>query len=846
MGEVYRATDTKLNRDVALKILPEQFASDSQRMGRFQREAEVLASLDHPNIGQIYGIEEAGQTKALVLQLIEGPTLADKIAQGPIPVEEALKIALQMAEGLEAAHEKGVIHRDLKPANIKITPEGQVKILDFGLAKALEAEVPVSSLSQSPTLTNAATQAGVILGTAAYMSPEQAKGKPVDKRADVFAFGAVLYEMLTGKRAFEGEDVSDTLASILAREPDYTRLPANLHPRLPELLDRCLGKDPKRRWQAIGDVRIEIEQVLGNPTIATIETVAGIEPQSRLRLVAPWLLVSALSASLIIGFAAWNLYTPAPLMNAVSHLSVDIRPAQRLGGPPAATCCPQILTRTSIALSPDGRQFVFAGWNGGAQQLYRRSLDQSEAQAIPGTEGAANPFFSPDGEWVGFWAAGQLKKIALAGGPPVPLCETGMIFGASWETNDFIVFAGSEGGLQSVSAEGGAPRRLTEMETEQASWSHRLPWVLPGGDAVLFTIFKLSQRWDEAQVAVQSLITGERRVLIEGGAHPMYTPTGHLIFARLGTLWAAPFDVSTLTVTSPAVPVLEGVTQAANLSGMPVDTGAAQFSVSTSGTLLYAPGGLLQTDSRALVWVDRRGRTEPLNVPRGEYWNPRVSPDGQRVAVSDQAQNAVFVFDLRRNIVQRLQGAGLNVGTWSPDSREIVFGWIETGPRNLFRQLADGSQPPQRLTRSPNMQFAGPWSPDGAELLVMEQRADSGADILVLKPDQPDELLRPLLTDAFDEEQPALSPDGRWLAYTSNESGRNEVYMRAYPDLQEKQQISNDGGYINMVAGWRRALLSPAEADRRRRESYDGGRNHGRPILSGWNTDSAFSGAVSG
>ena len=594
MGEVYRATDTKLNRDVALKILPEQFASDSQRMGRFQREAEVLASLDHPNIGQIYGIEEAGATKALVLQLIEGPTLADRIAQGPIPVEDALKIALQIAEGLEAAHEKGVIHRDLKPANIKVTPEGQVKILDFGLAKALEGEAPDSSLSQSPTLTNAATQAGVILGTAAYMSPEQAKGKAVDKRADIFAFGAVLYECLTGKRAFEGEDVSDTLASILAREPDWEVLQPNLHPRLREVLERCIEKDLKKRFRDVVDVVVDIEKVLADPAGLLIQPVAEVVqvgPASKL----PW--VAAIVLGIVVaGVAGWILRPtdPQPVAARFYHELPEGQVFTREG-------------RGLVAVSPDGSQIVYVA----NSQLYLRNLDELEAHSIQGTDvDPTSPFFSPDGEWVGYYSTSdrQLKKIATIGGAPVTLYDATLPFGTSWGSGDTVVYGQPEG-IMGVSANTGVAELV--IPTEKGEQVHG-PQVLPGGEWVLLTLTSASgfTRWDEAQIVVQSLESGERKFLWEGGSDARYVPTGHLVYALEDVLFALPFDLASLEVSGVPVPMVEGIQRAR----APItNTASANYGFSDHGTLIYVPGAAVGRPS-ILALTDRNGVVEPLDV----------------------------------------------------------------------------------------------------------------------------------------------------------------------------------------------------------------------------------------
>ena len=596
MGEVYRATDTKLNRDVALKILPERFASDSQRMGRFQREAEVLASLDHPNIGQIYGIEEAGQTKALVLQLIEGPTLAERIAKGPIPVEEALKIALQMAEGLEAAHEKGVIHRDLKPANIKITPEGQVKILDFGLAKALEGETPPdSSLSQSPTLTAAATQAGVILGTAAYMSPEQAKGNQTDTRSDTWGFGAVVYEMLTGKRAFEGEDVSDTLAAVLRAEIDWSRLPSETPASMRRLLERCLNRDLRRRLADIREARIVVEDYLEDPSVALVHPAADAV-QAPPRRILPW--VAALILAVITGVAGWNLRPtePQPVAARFYHELPEGQAFTRTGQP-------------LVAVSPDGGKVVYVA----NQQLYLRNLAEMEARPIQGTDEDPNqPFFSPGGEWVGYYsmADSQLKKISTMGGAPVTLCDAANPWGGSWGSDDTIVYGQSEG-IMRVSANGGTPELVFPTEVgEQVSG----PQILPGGEWVLFTLTRATglTRWDEAQIVVQSLESGERQILWEGGSDARYVPTGHLVYALEDVLFALPFDLASLEVSGGPVPVVEGVRRSSNPQ---FNQASANYGFSALGTLIYVPGSTAATRRSILALADRSGDVEPLDVP---------------------------------------------------------------------------------------------------------------------------------------------------------------------------------------------------------------------------------------
>ena len=615
MGVVYRATDTKLNRDVALKILPEQFASDSQRMGRFQREAEVLASLDHPNIGQIYGIEEAGQTKALVLQLIEGPTLAERIAQGPIPVEDALKIALQMAEGLEAAHEKGVIHQDLKPANIKITPEGQVKILDFGLAKLFEEESPITDISQSPTLTAAATRAGVILGTAAYMSPEQASGEVTDKRADTWSFGVVLFEMLTGRQMFTGKTVAHVLADVLRAEPDWNSLPASLHPRLRMLLERCLEKEAKDRLSGISDARVDIQKALADPSGVLVQPTGDVV-QAPPRRILPWVAATALVSVLIAGVAAWNLKPEAP--GTVSRFSHVLPEGQEFTG----------TGRTVVAVSPDGSRMVYAA----NRQLYVRAMDALDSTPIPGTdEFPMVPFFSPDGQWIGYWSNfdRQLKKIAVSGGTPVTLSDTENPLGAPvWGTDDMIVW-GQREGIMRVSANGGTPELLIAAAAEGGLAA---PQMLPGGSSVLLT--RGSDLPISGEVVVHSLESGEQKILF-AGVSAKYVSTGHIVYTVDDVLFAVPFDLDRLEVVGGPVAMVEGVR-----GNLP------HYAVSDSGSLVFVPGGVEPT--RSLALVDRDGRVERLNMPPREYLSPRLSPDGQKVVVQtvEDAGNVIWVYDL--------------------------------------------------------------------------------------------------------------------------------------------------------------------------------------------------------
>jgi serine/threonine protein kinase len=528
MGEVYQAKDTKLGREVAIKVLPEEFARDTDRVARFQREAKLLASLNHPNIAAIYGLEESEGLHFLVMELIEGDTLRDRIKSGPIPVEEALRLALQMAEALEAAHEKGVIHRDLKPANIKVTPNGKVKILDFGLAKAYVRDQENMSPMDSPTISAAATQQGVILGTAAYMSPEQARGKPVDKRSDIWAFGVVLYEMLTGRQVFTGETVSDTLASVLAREPAWQSLPPNLHPRIIFLLERCLKKEPKDRYSGINDARVEIQEVLADPSGAFVQPVTTTKPRKKLRLGIPWVAAALVLGGIIVGVAVWYLKPTEP--RQVMRFYHELPEDQTF----------RLTSASVVDLSADGTKIVYVA----NQQLFLRDLNELMSRPIQGTnENPTTPIFSPDGLWVGYYSSEdrQWKKITVSGGAPVTLCDAGLPAGATWGSENTILFEEGPGGIKRISGNGGTPELLIE---EKEGKRFHGPQALPGGEWVLFSISGENVRsWDDAQIVAQSLKTGERKILVSGGSDARYIPTGHLVYALGDVLYAKAFDV---------------------------------------------------------------------------------------------------------------------------------------------------------------------------------------------------------------------------------------------------------------------------------------------------------------
>jgi serine/threonine-protein kinase len=802
MGEVYRARDSRLNRDVALKVLPDRDGSDPQRLARFRREAQILASLNHPHIATIHGLEESGDRWALVLELVEGPTLADRIATGgALPLDQALAIAKQIAEALEAAHEHGVVHRDLKPANVKLRPDGTVKVLDFGLAKAFDPTSPGDDGAESPTITSPAmTRLGMILGTAAYMSPEQARGRAMDKRTDVWAFGCVLYEMLTGARAFEGDDATETVGFVVAKEPRWDRLPPDTPPAIRRLLQRCLKKDRNERLRDIGDVRLEIVEVMKGASADVLPAAAAAPAKWTPRHIAI-AAAGVVLAAIVGGSAVWLATRSAQPRAAlrISRLLMDLAPADRLRALPGDDVADGYVSRTSFALSPDGRTIVFSGARGGEQQIYVRPLDRLEAAPIPGTEGGNSPFFSPDGQWLGFWAQGALRRVRLTGGPPVLICATPPIFGASWTTDQRIVFAQQLGGLLRIPVDGGTPEPLTKLDAARREMSHRLPQVLPGNQAVLFTVTRRTYpTWDgdDAEVAVQSLSTGARTILVEGGADARYVRTGHLLYIRRGALLAAPFDPARLALTGGSVGVLSNVMQAANMWGNLIESGAGQFHVAEAGTLAYATGGPRPDVERSLVWVDRTGRAEPLAGPRRFMDAPRISPDGTRLAFFTIGyERTIWIQDLARGGVSKLATEN-NSGwaVWTRDSSRLFFlsESSEGGGVNLFSRPVDGSSPSERITTNPRDQWPTHLSSDGKMLAYVE--AGNGLFDLWELPLTGERKPRALLTTQASEMHPQYSPDGRWLAYSSDASGRREVYVQSYPEPTFRRPISVNGG----------------------------------------------------
>ena len=783
MGEVYRARDTKLNRDVAIKVLPDSFASDADRLARFTREAQTLASLNHPNIAQIHGLEESNGVRALVMELVEGEDLSQRIARGAIPIDEALPIAKQIAEALEAAHEHGIVHRDLKPANIKLRDDGTVKVLDFGLAKAMEPAVSSPAVSQSPTITSPAmTQLGVIVGTAAYMAPEQARGKTVDKRADIWAFGCVLYQMLTGRRAFAGDDVSDVLASVLAREPDWTLLPAGLSPVLVTFLRRCLLKDRKHRVGDAQSLRLALEGAF--ETAASQVTQGGLVAPPRWRRVLP-VAAALMVGGVLVGLAAWGLW-PSLRPQTVTRFNYRLPSDQffRSVGWPV------------LAMSPDGRQFVYNATGG----LYRRAMDALEARLIPGLELATiSPFFSPDGQSVGYFDSGQLKRISISGGAAVDICAATIGFGASWGTDNTILF-GQPKGIMRVSANGGTPELVIPAKEGEQVYG---PQLLPDGDSVLFSVTTASgaTRWDAAQIVVQSLSTGARTVVLRGGSDARYVPTGHLVYALSDTLFAIAFDASRQAVSGGPVPVVKGVARAGNPAA---NTAAANYGVSNEGTLLYleaGKGGFFPAGPQptsTLVWVDRQGQEEPLTTPPGRYNYARLSPDGTRVALDVRDQGNISIWDVRRQRMAQLtfDPALDSLPVWSPDGQRLVWASQRAGPLNLYWQAADGTGAAERLGESRNAQRPSSFTPDGQLLLLSDGPPGTAAQDLGVLTLKGDRRVTWLVKTPSSELNGEISPNGRWLAYESNhESGRFQIYVRPFSAVdQGLWRVSVDGG----------------------------------------------------
>jgi Tol biopolymer transport system component len=790
MGEVYQAHDTKLGRDVAIKILPEAFANDSERLARFQREARMLAALNHSNIATVFGLEHSDGTHFLIMELVAGETLAERIKrEGAFPVEEALKIAVQIAEALEGAHEKGIIHRDLKPANVKVTPEAKVKVLDFGLAKAFASDAVSSDPSESPTLSRAATLQGVILGTAAYMSPEQARGKSVDKRTDIWAFGCVLYELLCGHPAFEGEDTTEILAAVVKTEPDWNRLPEGTPPAISVLLRRCLRKDRRQRISDATDVRIEIEDAIAAPKHEGAMQAAPATRVWRDRLA--WPVVAGVLLLLLAALSFVHFREVPPPEQHAAQFEVP-SPTPQVGA----------FAMGAFAISPDGRYLTMSA--PGRRRLWLRPIDSLEARELPGTEGATYPFWSPDSSYIGFFADGKLKKIALAGGEAQVLCDAAGNAGGTWGPNGTILFPLSSATSSSsalvlgrVSAAGGVPTPVTVAVEGD---NHKYPEYLPDGRRFLYLV--TSEKPETAGIYVGSLDGAPTVRLLSDQSSASYVPAsapgrdGYLLFRHGTTLMALPFNLKRLQASGEMFPLAEQVSIAGNAAH-------AGFSVSGNGTLVYLSGSAVQ--QQELAWFDRSGQRLGALAKTGFIRSAALSPDERRLAVSINDLQAgttdIWLADVTRNATSRFTsvvGAGSIAGfpAWSPDGKRVAFSIRPPGStrRNLYWQAANGTGQPELLAHGTGGDM-GPyaWSNDGKFIVYAEGSGKTKRDIWLL-PLEGDRKPVPYLNTPADEDFPQLSPDSRWMAYASDESGQSQVYIQAVPKDGTRVQVSAAGG----------------------------------------------------
>ncbi len=786
MGEVYRARDSKLHRDVAIKALPDAFSQDRDRLLRFEREARLLAALNHPNIAAIYSVEEQTGSTFLVMELVEGSTLGEMLASGSLPVDEALSVCAGIASGLEAAHEAGIIHRDLKPANVKVRPDGTVKVLDLGLARVAEASGVATDSSLSPTVTTPATHAGVILGTAAYMSPEQARGRPLDKRTDIFSFGCVLYECLSGKQAFGGETVSDTLAAIIKSEPDWGAVPESTPRPVRDLLRRCLQKDPKQRLHDIADARIEIEEAratqLSGPAIAT-----PVARPSRSRLA--WGVGGPLLGAVITAAALLLLRRPqpAPAPSRVRAV-LPLPPGDRIR-----------VSRPAVTVSPDGQTIVFQSIQQGSAALFRRALSGVGAELIRGTEEGFSPFFSPDGQWIGFFTRTELKKVPLSGGTAVTLSWVPPVSaGGSWgEDGRIVITRKFNGALDVIPESGGELTPLTRLDASRGEHAHLYPQILPRGRGVLFTL-RLGRDFADTEasnIAVLDSATGKWKTVLEGASFARYG-AGHLVFVRGGSVFSAPFDISHLVVTGPAVALSENIT-------VDAEEGFGHFDLSPGGTLTFLDGPASVPSTTAVLTLDRQGKESALPLPPAFYNRARFSPEGGRLALTRfvGVRGAVVMYERERRIVSTLtpEPGSYFSAVWSPDGRRIAFTRFAEASAALSVKNVDGSGEIEALTEpTEDAQFPNSWSPDGKTILyTVAYTADRGPKRKLLSTDlwlvSPGDRrsARLFFESPFRETAGTFSPDGGWIAYVSDESGVREVYARPFPGPGASVKVSN-------------------------------------------------------
>jgi eukaryotic-like serine/threonine-protein kinase len=772
MGEVYRARDTRLGRDVAIKILPAAVAEDAERLGRFEREARLLASLNHPNVAAIHGVEEAEGHRYLVLEFVDGETLGHRLARGPLPIDEAVDVCRQIAAGVEAAHESGVVHRDLKPGNVMIAPDGHVKVLDFGLATNRGGGTSASDahLSQSPTISDHDTQAGVILGTAAYMSPEQARGRTVDRRTDIWSFGCVLYETLTGRALFAGETVSDLIAQILEREPDWSALPKDAPHYIRELLKRCLRKDPKTRLRDIGDARIELTDAHPIETPAAPALIAA-----RVRRL-PWIVLCAVLALALV--ASFLARTRHPSGERTMRVSIPLPPGLEIS-----------LEVPDATISPDGRTILCAASDStGTTRLYVRPLNSATFRAVPGTEGAVIPFWSPDSRQIAFFAGGNLKRMGINGDGAQVLCPASSPRGGAWGSDDIIVIApNASGPLMQIPASGGTPKPATTLDTARGETAHRFPSFLPGGKHFLYVALPGKDGNVETRVGALDGTLGP--VLLTSPNTATYAEPGYLLFNQNGSVVAQPFDAGSFKLSGTPRLVPDLFNASASYSGSPV------VLASRDGTLIQRE---LRHSGQRIVLMDRSGKLiRSLALPEGEYAGLQFSPDGSRLAVTfnqiGATETHVWLIDLARSIATRFAFDGQydSPPRWTPDGKYLVWGSDRANGRDIYWKQADGTGSEELVADVPNL-FNDPSSAGNDFVVYRSLSGETSEDIWMVGL-RGDRTPTPLLRTTFNEINGVVSPNGRWMAYRCDESGRFEIYVARFPEMDRKLRVSSDG-----------------------------------------------------
>jgi eukaryotic-like serine/threonine-protein kinase len=778
MGQVYRAIDPRIGREVAIKVLPSGFAGDSDRLGRFEQEARAAGMLNHPGILSVHDVGHENGVHFLVSELLEGETLREKLGS-PLPQRKVIDYALQVAKGLTAAHDKGIIHRDLKPENLFVTNDGRVKILDFGLAKLSQTEAGTAELSKLDTGAPLSA-AGMILGTVGYMSPEQVRGKPSDARSDIFAFGVILYEMISGKRAFHGETTADTMSAILGKEPpEISDANLNSSPAIARIVEHCMEKNPSQRFQSMHDVAFYLETLSGVSTTGITAPVVA-PARSSVKALLPWT-VAALMAIVAAGtwFSATRKEIPQS-ENTVMRFIVQLETSQR-----------SIFDAYgSVAISPDGRSIVFTGVEDQQIRLYIRNVDTFESRPIAGTEGGRSPFFSPDGKWLGFLTAHHLKKVQLSGDDPVALCPVSNPRGGSWSDDGTILFSPFYyAGLSKISSEGGTPQPVTQVDKSKGERNHRWPFLLPGGKVALFTI-GMGGRWSDAYIGAVRLDTGERKVVLRGGFGARYLPTGHMIFGRGDALYVIGFDPEKLQTIGDPVQLVAGVGDST--------AGTLEYAFSQNGTLLTLPIGLTFDEGGALIQLNRKGEKIPFAHPSLEsviVKNPKISPDGSRVAGDQKFE--VWIYDLERGTSTRLtSGSRTAWPRWTPDGKRVTYNSERLGFWNPFWRAADGSDQEQPVFTNESILNPTDWSSDGKKLLLYRDSPQTGSDVVVF--DTTDKQLKELVATPATEWSGIFSPDAKWIAYRSDESGRFEIYVRSFQGPEGRWQVSTDGGTAPM------------------------------------------------